>query len=258
MSTVYIRPGSGTGTGTLADPYYWSQRTAAEDAVGAGGTVIFFPGNYGYGNGAGCPNQSNHDGITYQGMFRNGTYIYHTGHDVFKSGTTGRMNFKKVKFLVGNSTYNYRQYATNVYFDQCTIVSGSTGRPADTSGSYSAFKEITNSLIHDTSTYSGARLKAGVKIHNSTYVADLAGADLTVGTTELKNVLLYAKVANTQSSIIGSNSEKIWTYNIASMTTSTHPTEVVGDTDPLLADPSNDRFRPKPSSPLWEAGVVLA
>ena len=39
MATVYIKPGTGTGTGTLADPYFQSQIATAETAAGTDGTV---------------------------------------------------------------------------------------------------------------------------------------------------------------------------------------------------------------------------
>jgi hypothetical protein len=46
MATVYIQPGTGTGTGTEASPYYFSQLSTAETAAGSGGTILFTDGNY--------------------------------------------------------------------------------------------------------------------------------------------------------------------------------------------------------------------
>jgi len=46
MATVYIKPGSGTGTGTLADPYYFDQLGTAETAAGSGGVILFTDGTY--------------------------------------------------------------------------------------------------------------------------------------------------------------------------------------------------------------------
>jgi len=46
MATVYIKPGSGTGTGTLADPYYFDQLGTAETAAGSGGKILFTDGTY--------------------------------------------------------------------------------------------------------------------------------------------------------------------------------------------------------------------
>jgi len=46
MATVYIKPGSGTGTGTLADPYFFDQLGSAETAAGSGGKILFTDGTY--------------------------------------------------------------------------------------------------------------------------------------------------------------------------------------------------------------------
>jgi hypothetical protein len=46
MATVYIKPGSGSGTGTLADPYYFDQLGTAETAAGSGGKILFTNGTY--------------------------------------------------------------------------------------------------------------------------------------------------------------------------------------------------------------------
>jgi len=46
MATVYIKPGSGTGTGTLADPYFFDQLGTAETAAGSGGKILFTDGTY--------------------------------------------------------------------------------------------------------------------------------------------------------------------------------------------------------------------
>ena len=46
MATVYIKPGSGTGTGTLADPYFFDQLGTAETAAGSGGKILFTVGTY--------------------------------------------------------------------------------------------------------------------------------------------------------------------------------------------------------------------
>ena len=46
MATVYIKPGSGTGTGTLADPYFFDQLGTAETGAGSGGKILFTDGTY--------------------------------------------------------------------------------------------------------------------------------------------------------------------------------------------------------------------
>lgn len=50
MATVYIKPGTGTGTGTLADPYFFDQLGTAETAAGSGGKILFINGTYTQGS----------------------------------------------------------------------------------------------------------------------------------------------------------------------------------------------------------------
>lgn len=253
---IYLRPGSGTGTGTLADPYYWNQRTTAETAAGNGGTLILLPGIYGWGNGSSTPNQGNLQ-LTYRGLYRHGTSMYHSGHDVFKTGTTARMDFKWVEIRIGNPTYNYRNFGTNIYFDQCTIYSNSTDRSADHGAGYTYFKEIKNSLILNNRTSSTNMFKSGVHIVNSTYICENIDADISNSSVKMTNVLLYSKVASHESpNRISTSSSNVWAYNFTNMVTGS-PAQCIGHSDPFLADPSNDRYRPKTGSPLWEAGVIV-
>ncbi len=46
MATVYLQPGTGTGAGTLADPYFFDQLGTAETAAGSGGKILFTDGTY--------------------------------------------------------------------------------------------------------------------------------------------------------------------------------------------------------------------
>lgn len=46
MATVYIQPGTGTGSGTLEDPYYFDELSSAHAAAGEQGKIIFLDGDY--------------------------------------------------------------------------------------------------------------------------------------------------------------------------------------------------------------------
>lgn len=46
MSTVYIQPGTGTGSGTLGDPYYFNELSSAHASAGEQGKIIFLDGDY--------------------------------------------------------------------------------------------------------------------------------------------------------------------------------------------------------------------
>ena len=73
MPTVYIKPGSGTGTGTLADPYFYSQLSSAETAAGAGGTILFTDGTYSVSADQTWDSLLNYKSLNLQGAIIDGT-----------------------------------------------------------------------------------------------------------------------------------------------------------------------------------------
>ena len=105
MATVYIKPGSGTGTGTLADPYFFDQLGTAETAAGSGGTILFTDGDYSITgtttwDGVG----SSGNDITYQSLNVKGAVVKSSVSGTvreFKVGDTGNtssINVKNFKF----------------------------------------------------------------------------------------------------------------------------------------------------------------
>ena len=75
MPTVYIQPGSGTGNGTSATPYYYDQLSTAETAAGSGGTILFTDGSY---DSSGDIILSTTLGITYQSVNKLGATLNNT------------------------------------------------------------------------------------------------------------------------------------------------------------------------------------
>jgi hypothetical protein len=74
MATVYIKPGSGTGTGTASDPYFYSQLTTAESTAGSGGTILFTDGDYSLSGNT----IWDADGVTYKALNRHRANIKFT------------------------------------------------------------------------------------------------------------------------------------------------------------------------------------
>jgi len=103
MATVYIKPGSGTGTGTLADPYFYSQLSSAETAAGAGGTILFTDGDYDLSgtttwDGVG----SSGNDITYKSL--------NLEKAVIKSNTGGTLRQLSVGAAANTSTINVQNF----------------------------------------------------------------------------------------------------------------------------------------------------
>jgi len=110
MATVYIKPGSGTGTGTLADPYFYSQLSSAETAAGAGGTILFTDGDYDLSatttwDGVG----SSGNDITYKSL--------NLQKAVIKSNTGGTLRQLSVGATGNTSTINVQNFKfIDIYF----------------------------------------------------------------------------------------------------------------------------------------------
>jgi len=62
MAAVYIQPGTGTGSGTLEDPYFYSELSTAEISAGSGGTILFTDGVYEFTGDA----ELKADGVVYK------------------------------------------------------------------------------------------------------------------------------------------------------------------------------------------------
>lgn len=106
MATVYIQPGSGTGTGTASDPYFYSQLSTAETAAGAGGTILFTDGDYSLTgttiwDGVGTSGNN----ITYKSLNSQGAVIKSSVGGTLRqlsvgaTGNTSTINVQNFKFI---------------------------------------------------------------------------------------------------------------------------------------------------------------
>ena len=116
MATIYVQPGSGTGAGTLADPYYWDDEFAtAYAAAGSGGIIYLTDGTYqvGFGGGAGVAFNTTD--------FGDATIIALNRHKAVMAAyaTTGyfkNARIKDVKIIQGpaTSSQGFMSYSTDV------------------------------------------------------------------------------------------------------------------------------------------------
>lgn len=98
MATVYIQPGSGTGTGTFADPYYLDEIDDAEADAGNNGIIYFVDGTYTLSNVTWDPVVDN---MTYQSLNKNGAILTSAGSITLRLGagssTTQNVTFEDFK-----------------------------------------------------------------------------------------------------------------------------------------------------------------
>jgi len=110
METVYIKPGSGSGSGTLDAPYFYSQLSTAETTAGAGGTILFTDGDYDLSatttwDGVG----SSGNDITYKSL--------NPQKAVIKSNTGGTLRQLSVGATGNTSTINVQNFKfIDIYF----------------------------------------------------------------------------------------------------------------------------------------------
>jgi len=122
MATIYVQPGSGTGAGTLADPYYWDDEFAtAYTAAGVGGIIYLTDGYYQVG-------RLGSTGINFYNVdYGDATIIALNRHKAVLTSyaTIGRFQnakLKDIKLIQGasSSNANYFVYGTASDFLEMT------------------------------------------------------------------------------------------------------------------------------------------
>jgi hypothetical protein len=109
MATVYLQPGTGTGSGTASDPYYYSELGSAETAAGDGGTILFTEGTYTFSS----------DQTWDSGGFSNMTY---KSEEDFKAKLQGSGNVRELIISGGTSVTIEGFSCEDIAYDPSTSV----------------------------------------------------------------------------------------------------------------------------------------
>jgi len=267
MATVYIQPGSGTGTGTEADPYYYSELDSAETAAGNGGTILFTDGTYTFSSQQ-TWDAGGFSDFTYKSLNDNGAYL-------FSSNTSAES-----RILMGSastSTIKFEGFKiANIHFrnDNGTATFNKINK-VDT---FSANTFNGNGLFRLNST-------AANQITNSSFVVDYSSSDAlfyNLNATTINNCTFLLKCSSVaalgirstgsagtiKNTIFMSDTSASIRDDVISVSNCTnccifqmHSNDSSGGTDNVFADPqfvdaSNGDLRLRPSSPCINAGTA--
>ena len=256
MATVYIKPGTGSGSGTLAAPYFYSELSTAEAAAGSGGTILFTDGTY---NNAGNFDAS---GVIYQAVNISGAEITGAqlvigssgGNSVtvknFKITTADRSDVWGSATIIQNCHFEFdninygvwfraaiADFSNNVYINNLTSAAnfiGSPGNPAIFSGNSVFIKGING--------------RSSASVGNN--APDFSGSN-----TIKNNIFLSDDTANNViSESISTHTNNCCFHQFGSSNTSGGTNNVFSD--PLFVDSANADFRLRPSSPCINAGTA--
>jgi hypothetical protein len=277
-TTVYLQPGTGFGSGTLADPYYYSELVTAETAAGAGGTILFTDGQYLLGSvnnifdGLGNGNE-----LTYRSLNRHKAVLYSTA-------TGNKLN---INYGSNTADINFHDFK----LDNLSLVVYNSGGGL-VSGNYSTASNLTigtNTNLIKANTSSGTSRVINNTFHlawsSGTYITRQLGylAEFSGNTIYISNLSSATSVQVTYSATNDIRSCPIVKNNIFASddTTGTKldtlnswsgsmnnccfhqfddSNNASGGTDnvfadPQFVDPTNVDLRLRPTSPCISAGT---
>jgi len=282
MATVYIKPGTGTGSGTLADPYFYSQLSSAETDAGAGGTILFTDGDYDLSatttwDGVG----SSGNDITYKSLNLQKAVIKSSAGGTLRTlnvgatGNTSLINVLNFKFIdiktvlinsgAGEMSGNTLTCSTNIAF-------GSTGTfisvGNNSTGGY-RFKNNSLHIKYGSGTYLMQYSKFLQEFSGNTFFVSNVGTgtiylEYNGPNQDISNVPVYknnifatdnaSTGLNTQATIADQGSNNCFfqfddTFNSSGGTNNVFA-------DPQFVDSPNGDYRLRPSSPCIGAGTA--
>ena len=248
---IYIQPGSGNGTGTESDPYYFTQySTAFASAVADSSKLLIYKnGTYTWtsaiasdSNAGDTANQITHKAENlHQAIFTNTSRLTISGAPTLK--------WDSIKFE-SKDHFTYSA-GSHMILNQCHVVSQKYGNYLSYTATNSVL-EIESGLTSATAmrlvaTTTNTITNCTCADRNNYSSTSVSGYFLNGGTA--KNCLFYATGSRSVNPF-GSGTMT----NCASFNVGTGGSTITAD--PLLIDPANGDFRLRPSSPLINKGVA--
>jgi hypothetical protein len=275
MATIYIKPGTGSGSGTLAAPYFYSELGTAETQAAAGGTILFTDGDYPITgttvlDGVG----SSGNNITYKSLNSKGAVIKSSVPGTLRqitvgsTGNTSNINIENFKFIDckirvdtggdGSIKGNEITTSTGVNIGSFLMATSSTGSSKFQNNSMIITRSTGNYFERDTGNFaefSGNTLyiECGTTTLPFSYATANSFARCAVSQNNILMADDDAKI-NTETSLSNYMNNSCFfqfdnTYNSSGGTNNIF-------TDPLFVDSTTGDLRLRPSSPCINAGTA--
>jgi len=284
MASVYIKAGTGSGSGTRAAPYFYSELSTAETAAGSNGTILFTDqgGDYsltGTNTWDGIGSSGNN--ITYKSEEPQKAVIKSSAGGtlrVLNVGAAGNtslinvLNFKFIDILTTLANSGAGEMSGNELTCSTNIAFGGTGTFTEVAnGSTGGYKFKNNSLHiqYASGTYLMKYTKFLQEFSGNTFFVSNVGTgtiylEYNGAAQDVSNVPVYknnifatdnaSTGLDTQATIADQGSNNCFfqfddTYNASGGTDNVFA-------DPQFVDSANGDLRLRPSSPCINAGVA--
>jgi len=267
MATVYIKPGTGSGSGTLAAPYFYSELATAETAAGSGGTILFTDGTYALTSATWAVDNLTYKSLNPQGAIIDGTVssLGDAVRNLNQGSTTGSVGtiidgFKFIDFRINQRYPSTAGYVNQVLSCDCScstyLAFGSEGLIGGYWGNNTVkvdlcslhFKVHTGTIVFYDSPFQLERTTMGVDLHSNVSAISIGSVSLAKNTIFKSN-----DSGSVVSGNIASTCENCCIDNWG--TTTSGGTDNIFS-DPLLVDLTNGDLRLRPSSPCINAGTA--
>ena len=251
-TTVYIQEGTGSGSGTLAAPYFYSELGTAETEAGSGGTILFTDGSY-------VSSTWDASGVTYESLNLHGAEITGGQHDV--GSASNSVTFKKFKVTLNNTERIEISGASSVIDQIFLTTTESFCVIFQTEG-----VKLNNSLLVNTMTGNTQVFRYANRLAeftgNTIILKGLNGRSSGAITfrdgniDNAKNCIFYSDdtANNVFNSTFASDSTNCCFFQFGSGNTSGGTNNVFDD--PQFVDSTTGDYRLRPSSPCINAGTA--
>jgi hypothetical protein len=272
MATVYLQPGTGTGSGTLSDPYYYSELTTAQNAATSTGTtdgvVILTDGNYESSNYVtiGALGASSTVTLEFKSLNRHGATFKNThasiGYGLQVGTYIGLSTIKFTDFQI----YNFNVYS-NVEIDMVGIKQTFTGVSNDGNG---LFRCTPTSTITNCEYYH-APTNSAIIVFNRSNNTTVTGCSFFIDSSSATSIANTGLSPETyKNTIISSNNGTPFTSDLFGTTrtnccfnnvfvtsASSGATDCIdGDPQYVSTDSASPDLRLRPTSPCINAGTA--